>query len=94
MGYIGPDSGLLFFNIGVEIRLLLFVIAMLALWWGLSRLWPQRWRWVEALPAYAIGTAATYWFLQRAPRRFFSRLDHRQRALGCVLARRPGMGVM
>ncbi len=56
---------LLFFNIGVELGQLAFVAAVLALWWlwQRSRLgWPG---WLHPLPAYAIGTLATYWFLER-----------------------------
>ncbi len=56
---------LLFFNVGVEIGQLMFVLLFLALCWAFRRLevrWP---RWVEALPGYAIGTAAALWFLQR-----------------------------
>jgi len=56
---------LLFFNLGVEIGQLLFVAAVLSLRWAVRTLqlgWP---RWAEALPAYAIGTIASFWFMQR-----------------------------
>jgi hypothetical protein len=56
---------LLFFNIGVEIGQLLFVAALLGLRWALCRLefvWP---RWSAALAAYALGTIAAFWFLER-----------------------------
>ena len=56
---------LLFFNVGVEIGQLMFVLLFLALCWAFRRLefrWP---RWSEPLPGYAIGTAAAFWFLQR-----------------------------
>jgi hypothetical protein len=56
---------LLFFNIGVEIGQLMFVGACLALAWALRQLrviWP---RWVAPLPAYAIGTIAAFWFIER-----------------------------
>ncbi len=56
---------LLFFNVGVEIGQLMFVLLVLALLWAFRRLefrWP---RWSEPLPGYAIGTAAALWFLQR-----------------------------
>ncbi len=56
---------LFFFNVGVEIGQLMFVAACLALAWGLRRLrvsWP---RWVAPLPAYAIGTVAAFWFIER-----------------------------
>ena len=56
---------LLFFNIGVEIGQLLFVALVLALGWALRQLqvsWP---RWAASLPAYAIGTLAAFWFIER-----------------------------
>jgi hypothetical protein len=56
---------LLFFNVGVEIGQVLFVLFFLALSWAFLTLevkWP---RWSEPLPAYTIGTLATYWFLGR-----------------------------
>jgi hypothetical protein len=56
---------LLFFNLGVEIGQLMFVAAFLLLAWALRRLqvsWP---RWAEPLPAYAIGTVAAFWFIER-----------------------------
>ena len=56
---------LLFFNVGVEIGQLMFVATFLALAWALRQLqvaWP---RWSEPLPAYAIGTVAAFWFIER-----------------------------
>jgi hypothetical protein len=56
---------LLFFNVGVEIGQLLFVGVVLALGWALRQLqvsWP---RWAEPLPAYAIGTVAAFWLIER-----------------------------
>ena len=56
---------LLFFNVGVEIGQLLFVLFFLVLAWAFRILevkWPS---WSEALPAYIIGTYATYWLLGR-----------------------------
>ena len=56
---------LLFFNIGVEIGQLMFVGSCLALAWALRQLrvdWP---RWATPLPAYAIGTIAAFWFIER-----------------------------
>ena len=56
---------LLFFNVGVEIGQLSFVGACLALAWALHQLrvsWP---RWAAPLPAYAIGTIAAFWFIER-----------------------------
>ena len=56
---------LLFFNVGVEIGQLLFVLFFAVLAWAFRTLqvvWPK---WSEAVPAYAIGTLATYWFIGR-----------------------------
>jgi HupE / UreJ protein len=56
---------LLFFNLGVEIGQLLFVALCLSFAWAFRRLevvWPQR---LEPLPAYVIGTAAMFWFIER-----------------------------
>jgi hydrogenase/urease accessory protein HupE len=58
-------QALLFFNVGVEIGQLMFVPTFLALVWALRALqvsWP---RWSEPLPAYAIGTVAAFWFIER-----------------------------
>jgi hydrogenase/urease accessory protein HupE len=57
---------LLFFNVGVEIGQILFVLAVLALMWlarQSSMRWPDR---LRPLPPYVIGTVASYWFLERA----------------------------
>ncbi len=56
---------LLFFNVGVEIGQLIFVLAFLALRWSLNWLdlrWPRP---IQLMPVYLVGTAATYWVLQR-----------------------------
>ena len=56
---------LLFFNLGVEVGQLIFVAAALALVWMIRKLnlhWPV---WVEHGPAYAIGSLAAFWFIQR-----------------------------
>ena len=57
---------LLFFNIGVELGQLAFVAAVIGLWWSVRRLrfrWPE---WSGAIPGYAVGTLATFWFIERA----------------------------
>jgi hydrogenase/urease accessory protein HupE len=56
---------LLFFNVGVELGQLVFVLAALALVRSFKVLevrWP---RWVEALPGYAVGSFGAYWTIQR-----------------------------
>ena len=56
---------LLFFNVGVEIGQLIFVVAVLALVAALKRVrapWPG---WAQPVPAYAIGTVAMFWVVER-----------------------------
>ena len=57
---------LLFFNIGVEIGQLIFVAAVLLLVWLLRGLRLEAQNWARLVPAYLIGTLATYWFIGRA----------------------------
>jgi hypothetical protein len=56
---------LLFFNIGVEIGQLAFVLLVLALIWAHRRLGAVLPRWGDALPAYAIGSVSMFWFFGR-----------------------------
>ncbi len=70
---LGIERALLFpallsFNVGVEIGQLAFVLAVLALMWAHRRLGATLPRWGDALPAYAIGTVASFWFLGRMAR--------------------------
>jgi hypothetical protein len=58
-------AALLFFNIGVEIGQLAFVLLVLALIWAHRRLDAVLPRWGDALPAYAIGSISMFWFLGR-----------------------------
>ena len=56
---------LLLFNVGVEIGQILFIAAVLALlaaWRILGMRWPT---WAQPLPAYGMGSVATFWFLGR-----------------------------
>jgi hypothetical protein len=56
---------LLFFNVGVEIGQLLFIAAVLGLIALIQRtriVWP---RWADVAPAYAIGSIATFWVIER-----------------------------
>jgi HupE / UreJ protein len=59
---------LLFFNVGVEIGQLAFVMLVLALIWAHRRLGAVLPSWGDALPAYAIGTVAMFWFIGRLVR--------------------------
>jgi HupE / UreJ protein len=56
---------LLFFNVGVEIGQLAFVAVVLALIWAHRQAQATLPRWGAALPAYAIGSVAAFWFLLR-----------------------------
>ena len=56
---------LLFFNFGVEIGQLIFVAAVLLIAWLLKGLRLETRAWVRVIPAYLIGTLATYWFINR-----------------------------
>src|ERR1700736_4211786 len=58
-------AALFFFNIGVEIGQLAFVLLVLALIWAHRRLDAVLPRWGNALPAYAIGSVSMFWFLGR-----------------------------
>lgn len=56
---------LLFFNVGVEVGQLMFVAGVLVVSWMIKKTklrWPV---WVERVPAYAIGSLAAFWFIQR-----------------------------
>jgi hydrogenase/urease accessory protein HupE len=64
-----PDGeiplALLTFNVGVEMGQLLFVSAVLAAWAALRSFLARLPAWMHAMPAYAIGTMASCWWLQR-----------------------------
>jgi hydrogenase/urease accessory protein HupE len=56
---------LLFFNVGVEVGQLIFVGGVIFVTWMIKKMkfrWPV---WVEQAPAYAIGSLAAFWFIQR-----------------------------
>ncbi|MBC9879610.1 HupE/UreJ family protein [Bradyrhizobium sp. INPA01-394B] len=65
-------AALLFFNVGVEIGQLAFVLLVLALIWAHRRLQAELPRWGDAIPAYAIGSVAMFWFIGRAARIFMT----------------------
>jgi hydrogenase/urease accessory protein HupE len=67
VGLPQPDIplALLFFNVGVEVGQLMFVAGVVVVTWLIKKFkfkWPV---WVEQLPAYAIGSLAAFWFIQR-----------------------------
>ena len=61
-------GALLFFNIGVEIGQLAFVLLVLALMWAHRRLNAVLPAWGAPLPAYVIGSVAMFWFIGRLVR--------------------------
>ncbi len=56
---------LFFFNVGVEIGQLLFIASLLVIIAGIRRMPLPRNEWSLRLPAYAIGTVAAFWTIQR-----------------------------
>jgi hydrogenase/urease accessory protein HupE len=56
---------LLVFNLGVEAGQLLFVAGVLALLWLGRRMVVSAPRWLQDVPAYAIGSLAAFWLIQR-----------------------------
>jgi len=59
---------LLFFNVGVEVGQLAFIASVFAVWLPIRRLrltWPPV---LARVPAYAIGTIAVYWTIERLGR--------------------------
>jgi hydrogenase/urease accessory protein HupE len=56
---------LFFFNVGVEAGQLMFVAAVLAIQVLMKKINVKRPIWVNQLPAYAIGSLAAFWFIQR-----------------------------
>ena len=58
-------TALAFFSLGVETGHFLFIGAMLAILIPIRRSRISIPRWVEFAPPYAIGCAATFWFIQR-----------------------------
>ena len=56
---------LLFFNIGVEIGQLIFVLGVVAIMWLFNKFKTIEFRWAEAVTAYGIGTLAMFWFIER-----------------------------
>jgi hydrogenase/urease accessory protein HupE len=56
---------LLFFNVGVELGQLAFVMVTIAFIWVLSKIkinWPL---WIKKVPPYAIGSMASFWLVER-----------------------------
>jgi hypothetical protein len=58
-------AALLFFNVGVEIGQVTFVLLVLALAWSHRRLQAELPRWSETVGIYAMGSLAALWFISR-----------------------------
>ena len=56
---------LLFFNVGVELGQLFFIVAVLAVARLVRTVSIPRPRWVDSVPAYGIGGIAMFWVIQR-----------------------------
>jgi uncharacterized protein (DUF983 family) len=56
---------LLFFNVGIEIGQIAFIVAILAVWFLVRKPvapWEQRLRWV---PVYVLGSLSALWCIER-----------------------------
>lgn len=58
-------AALLFFNVGVEIGQISFVLLVLALVWSHRRLQAELPRWSETLGVNTMGAIASFWFISR-----------------------------
>ena len=58
-------SALLFFNVGVELGQLAFVLVMLALVWSHKVLQAQLPAWSRPATIYGMGAIGSFWFLSR-----------------------------
>jgi len=58
-------AALLFFNVGVELGQLSFVLIVLALLWSHRSLQSHFPRWMETTAIYAVGSIGCFWFLTR-----------------------------
>ena len=56
---------LLFFNVGVEIGQLVFVAAVLAAGWALTRALRAAPAWWRSAAAYGIGSVSALWLVER-----------------------------
>lgn len=58
-------AALLFFNVGVELGQLAFVLLVLSLLWSHRRLEAELPRWTQPVGVYAMGVLASFWFIGR-----------------------------
>jgi hypothetical protein len=56
---------LVFFNVGVELGQLIFVLFFIGVTWLARRAFSFNGTWVRILPAYAIGSVASWWTIER-----------------------------
>ena len=59
------SAALLFFNVGVELGQILFIVIAFGFLWVLSKLKLRLPRWVKLVPAYGIGSIASFWLIER-----------------------------
>ena len=58
-------AALLFFNFGIEAGQIVFIAVVLVVGFAFRGLAGERRSWLEAVPVYGIGTASSYWLLER-----------------------------
>ncbi len=58
-------SALLFFNVGVELGQVVFILCVLGFLWTLKKTKFTFPKWVTLAPVYGIGGLASYWFIER-----------------------------
>lgn len=58
-------SALLFFNVGVEIGQLVFIMVVLSIVWLINKSKITFPNWVKFVPVYAIGILSSFWLIQR-----------------------------
>lgn len=63
-------AALFFFNVGVELGQLAFVLVVLGLLWTLGKIKIALPDWIKLVPPYAIGSIAAFWFIERVLRFF------------------------
>ncbi|MEL7450014.1 MAG: HupE/UreJ family protein [Pseudomonadota bacterium] len=61
-------SALLFFNVGVELGQIAFVLLVLALLWAHRRLQAELPQWSTPIGVYAMGAVASFWLIDRVVR--------------------------
>lgn len=58
-------AALLFFNVGVEIGQILFIVSVLIVLWLIKKSKITFPKWVKQVPVYGIGSMASFWLIER-----------------------------